>query len=69
MSYMINIRQDVQDYINTLTNDNKITTALDFATKNRDCGPEVVKQAVEKQHGNDQCGCQRTLFREKSNAR
>lgn len=45
---MLNLTQDVKDYIDTLTDDDKIIKALNFATENRDCDAEVVKQLVEQ---------------------
>ena len=45
---MLNLTQDVKDYIDTLTDDDKIIKALTFATENRDCNAEVVKQLIEQ---------------------
>lgn len=45
---MLNLRQDVQDYIDTLTDEDKVHKALKFATENRDCDATVVKQLVEQ---------------------
>tara|TARA_R110002020_G_C16276055_1_gene771481 strand:- start:140 stop:301 length:162 start_codon:yes stop_codon:yes gene_type:complete len=53
MSNILNIKQEVQDYIDTLADNDKITTAISFATQNRDCTADVVQQVVEKQHGHD----------------
>lgn len=53
MSNFLEIRDDVQQYIETLSADDKLNTAISFATQNRDCTADVVQQVVEKQHGHD----------------
>jgi hypothetical protein len=53
MSNMMNIQEEVFEYIQTLTNEEQIITALGFATKNKDCGVDIVRQAVEILDGND----------------
>lgn len=45
---MLNLRQDVQDYIETLTDEDKVIKALTFAIDNRDCDATVVKQVIEQ---------------------
>ena len=51
MQNLLNLRQDVTDYIETLTNEQQVETAMHFATNNTDCDAEAVKQAVELANG------------------
>lgn len=51
MENVLNLQQPVIDYIETLTDEEQITTAINFAISNPDCGAEAVEHVVKLSHG------------------